>query len=215
MSAGLKRLVTCAMIAGTVALATDAQNSRAEELIKADQILNALVPGAAVTRSLSGPRPETTHTRADQLSCFAAKQSSKLTCPRRASEACHFCEWQTQHRCQHQVRLQFRQDRTGRHAGNSGSRQGPGQSKARWRHVHGCWSYGWQRERPIQSKTFRATGGSRQDLSRHALQDPRGKSACCGLRENHTQERGQSVRSGKSSRSNRQYDAYGGGWTIS
>ena len=60
MSAGLKRLVTCAMIAGTVALATDAQNSRAEELIKADQILNALVPGAAVTRSLSGPRPETT-----------------------------------------------------------------------------------------------------------------------------------------------------------
>jgi outer membrane protein OmpA-like peptidoglycan-associated protein len=59
MSAGLKRLVTCAMIAGTVALATDAQNSRAEELIKADQILNALVPGAAVTRSLSGPRPET------------------------------------------------------------------------------------------------------------------------------------------------------------
>ena len=59
MSAGLKRLVTCAMIAGTVALATDAQNSRAEELIKADQILNALVPGAAVTRSLSGSRPET------------------------------------------------------------------------------------------------------------------------------------------------------------
>ena len=59
MSAGLKRLVTCAMITGTVALATDAQNSRAEELIKADQILNALVPGAAVTRSLSGPRPET------------------------------------------------------------------------------------------------------------------------------------------------------------
>jgi outer membrane protein OmpA-like peptidoglycan-associated protein len=59
MSAGLRRLVTCAMIAGTVALATDAQKSRAEELIKADQILNALVPGAAVTRSLSGPRPET------------------------------------------------------------------------------------------------------------------------------------------------------------
>jgi outer membrane protein OmpA-like peptidoglycan-associated protein len=60
MSAGLRRLVTCAMIAGTVALATDAQNSRAEELIKADQILNALVPGAAATRSLSGSRPETT-----------------------------------------------------------------------------------------------------------------------------------------------------------
>ena len=59
MSAGLRRLVTCAITAGTIALATDAQNSRAEELIKADQILNALVPGAAVTRSLSGPRPET------------------------------------------------------------------------------------------------------------------------------------------------------------
>src|SRR5271166_6420078 len=88
MSAGQRRLlsVTCAMIAGAMALATSVQMTRAEEPITADQILNALVPRAA--RSLSGPRPETAQTpeqtnfinslRNRAASSFAADEREKL-----------------------------------------------------------------------------------------------------------------------------------------